>query len=268
MQYIQSPDDFKFSVVQWISYSPKTLSANPDDYPKWISDYADPYKYICDLISENLVETCDLKEKLCKLKSQDLKSILLNNGIQVSGKKEQLIDRIVNSVDPNLIRIPDAVKIAESGKVFLEVESEKKFASNLLCYGISAREYYEAKRISKKPNKEDVLFEVLSQKQHEASSFSVLYSIHSTMREMCITKNDKQNAMQHTIYLAYYQLCIQNDIELNFTDLPSRLSNQLYELKEYYNKSMVENCKTIPLPYSHFPPNINTFKSVIEKYIS
>lgn len=267
MQYIQSPDDFKLYVLQWISYSAKVFSDNSDDYPKWFSNFTNPYKYICNLLSENLIELCDIRERLCRLNLKELRVILSENGLQTTGKKEQIIDRIVNCINPDLITIPNAVKISESGSAFIEIQSEKKFACELLCYGISAREYYETKQRFPEFSKEDVLYELLITKQNEPSDFSTLYNIQSALREKCIAKNDKKSAMLHTVYLAYYNLCTEYGIELNFEGLPIRVGNQLFELKDYFDDTMIKKCESLPLPYNHFPPQISNFKRVVKKYV-
>lgn len=101
-------------------------------------------KYLSELIDEGLLYIPLPEEELVFLKVNDLKDILRNNKMKISGKKQELIDRIIENFSPRELskNVVSLYHLTNQGKH--ELKYKKVFVTNKVRnYGFNEREIEE-----------------------------------------------------------------------------------------------------------------------------
>lgn len=122
-------------LLYWIENSPH------DNFPAYFEyDYhINPQLHRNKLINMGMLEFQKSQKSLSKLKVIELKEILKNESLPTSGKKDQLVQRIIDNFDILETRIPQALCLTESGEQVL-LENQNLIKAHQDQY-ISAVEY-------------------------------------------------------------------------------------------------------------------------------
>lgn len=74
------------------------------------------------MIEEGYIGACPIEQALYALKVDDLKEILTDAGLPVTGKKADLITRAIENIQPQVLRehCPVYYAATEDGKQFIE----------------------------------------------------------------------------------------------------------------------------------------------------
>lgn len=112
-----------------------------DDFPAYFEyDYhINPQLHRNKLINMGMLEFKKSQKSLSKLKVIELKEILKNESLPTSGKKDKLVQRIIDNFDILETRIPQALCLTESGEQVL-LENQNLIKAHQDKY-ISAVEY-------------------------------------------------------------------------------------------------------------------------------
>lgn len=122
-------------LLYWIENSPH------DNFPAYFEyDYhINPQLHRNKLINMGMLEFQKSQKSLSKLKVIELKEILKNESLPTIGKKDQLVQRIIDNFDILETRIPQALCLTESGEQVL-LENQNLIKAHQDQY-ISAVEY-------------------------------------------------------------------------------------------------------------------------------
>lgn len=152
-------------ILQKISYNGLILSKNPEDYPRWFEyelGIKDPYTKICELRDSgymvNSAPDIALKKKLVP----ELKEELVKHGLPISGRKYDLILRLVENGEFTPGFVPEVVELSEKGKDFLNNNSELLFEKEEIGrYGITYDQYQSYKNKMPNENHYTILIKIL-----------------------------------------------------------------------------------------------------------
>ena len=148
-------NDYATTIVLWTYNKPKKLPKGNNDVPAYYSyecNIIDIDRFMQNIIQQGLIRRPNYAELLEVLKVSDLKDILKSNNLTQTGKKEDLIERIVsNKVTTNLIdEINDYYVISEKGTSFFEENKEYIKIHKNQKYQISPKEYYNIRKVKPK----------------------------------------------------------------------------------------------------------------------
>lgn len=93
------------SFLTWCKNHTSILSA--EQYPSYMQyswGIEDPIQFHIDLIQQGYLVEMDMEQKIQYLKIVDLKNILRSQKLPVSGKKQELINRILEHIDLNSVK--------------------------------------------------------------------------------------------------------------------------------------------------------------------
>lgn len=122
------------------------------DYQRYLlyeCGITDPVAFHKKLISEGLLREASIPEKIAKLNIPEIKAILLDLGLPVSGKKEELIQRVVDSGNEAVVRkhcTEVTYTASEKGLDFLKEHNDYILIHNHKDWGIDWQEYDKRKR--------------------------------------------------------------------------------------------------------------------------
>lgn len=124
----------------------------PDDYPRYFLynfNIANPSLYHKKLLSEGYLQEAPINELLSSLKVTELKNILETNNLPKTGKKAELIKRIVDSIPEDKIMVSFTEKIyslSDKGLLFLKDHDDYVQLFQHSSYQISIDEYEKTKK--------------------------------------------------------------------------------------------------------------------------
>lgn len=97
-----SLSDFK----PWHYKALRRLDKHPEVLPfsGLLALEVDMPRFICFALSNNLIRLSSYEESLYLIKNNDLKTILKANRLKISGNKNELVYRIISSVDENIVK--------------------------------------------------------------------------------------------------------------------------------------------------------------------
>lgn len=104
--------------VRYCSFGGKPIGKRRDVYPSYLNykfNITAPIKYHKKMIEEGYLCEAPLANSLKLLKVDQLKQILLANGLPEKGKKDELIQRIVEEVDPATLTVDKVYVPTEKG---------------------------------------------------------------------------------------------------------------------------------------------------------
>lgn len=243
-----------------------------------------PDIYHRQLINEGYYELSSFSEKLEQLKLPELKAILQDNNLPTKGKKAELIKLIVEEIPENKVNLSkeEMYSLSEKGRCFLEENKNFVELHRYKNYQISLEDYYNATKDDKyKRNFNDVAWQIfnertlLYQQNNEYSSERYNY-FH--MANLLLTEGKKEHALQLFLYclvidlsgvesinmIELYKSRIYNKKEflehLEYNCLIPSLINQIVELKECYDESMIEEAYS----QMYLPFNVSTLEYIKE----
>lgn len=190
----------------------------------------DVMKIIKKLIGNNFIFITNTPEiALNYLKVTELKDILRKNNLKLSGKKEELIDRLINSLDDsslNRLDLPQIYKATSLGKNILE---ETEYISHFYPHhSITIIDAYNA----------------IQSADHDVDKIEYIYNFHIYLK---INNNEFDTAGHYAERLSYYYLIespneIKQRIYVNLSIYLIGMSELLrYDRIGYFNHSLRED---------------------------
>lgn len=260
----------------------KILGDNYPVYMKYELNIDNPLEFHKRMIKEGYLCEPTLELILKNLKVAELKQILTNNGQIKTGKKADLIARIINTIPANTLH--EIFKNNYSSTRYVLSEKGSKFIKDNYFYiglhnhqnwCISIYEYEHKKNsFSFKPLFNDVVWGIFNDRNLEYTkkyNWGLVRNNISNMAELLFSENKKDNALLLYITVLYYDLSglDNNNILLDFDQLfiAPGLIKIILNLKEYYDEKLIETLPFInQLPFSYF--SIDTFKIILHDLFS
>lgn len=257
--------------LQWWSYSRKDL--DKISYPMWMQydcEIKDPKLKTQSLIKSGYLEESDLKSSVSSYLVGELKLILKSQNLPTNGKKQELIDRIYESADLSLIKIPKVYALSQKGKDYLEQYSEVLTAESFHIYDVSVEEYYAAKiSLPQGTAPNDILWHIFKKNiilHSNNKNFGLLRCLYQSMAQYCEKESRFIESERYYCAALRYDLSgLGNNDSYSFRDIyiAPAIVLGIRKHKEYYDENEVLTfCKKLYLPRSI--ADFNTFKKVIQ----
>ncbi len=271
---------------------------NPITTKQWLDEIGKDYLQRIDWFMQNGYLTyCESSEALNKMKVSDLKDILKKNGEVLTGKKDELIKRIIEKipVDHYGDSLEKVYKITDLGKKEIEERSvyidNKKFG-----FSFSINEIEEAEKLYKQKGNNDktaIMGYLIDNNLNKLSSqkhFGLLRNEYHRLHVYYLKKGKKEKALEALLTTLYLDLSgMENNNGVSKyellgvfldTTLWGVLQEQLKDLNIDTNQlqglffESTNKCVT-KLPFRYFEPNImfqimidrlNGEQNLLEKY--
>jgi len=246
----------------------QTIPKDNDGYPRKMSylyDIPQPLKKHRQMIQTGFLVHSTLAASLEKLRAQELKDILTQNGKPTSGKKALLIQRILESVDVTSLNIPDVYILSQKGVEFLE---KYKYYLNLdrhLTDGeITIPEFDTIKSAQPYLSQMDVIWKNLQQRDlvyFKKKNYGSLRNNELSRYRILMEENRINDAAYHLLIVFYYDLSGMgnNGTICNFEDLSIApgLIESLKEVKKFINSKTIHRIyDEVYVPFRYFEEGI------------
>lgn len=225
------------------------ISNNPDDFPRSFS-YAlhiyDPVKMQKLMLAQGFLREATPEEVLNTFTVDKLKAVLDSCGLPKTGKKANLILRILESADISTLNLPPMCFASEKGKEYVaKHEDLVKLYGN--SYGVTYEEYKATqKEYAYKLNYSDTIWQTFNRQERFAGcSYVSAYN-----RAMFLKAESKpQEALKFFILALAFEVnnsirivpdWAKDDWDGHVNPFPPALLENIFQLKECFVPQMVE----------------------------
>lgn len=237
-----------------------------------------PRRFHEELIENGYFERPSLYDYLSSYTVADLKIILDSIGQKKTGKKAELIDRIIKNLSEEeksrICNNANVFTLSEKGKLFLKEHADYVLLRKYPDGSITFDDYITAKKeIPFKANFYDVLWSIYNKRQRNClfnKEFDPLSNIYSSMAKILIDEKKFVDATYYCVRSLYLELSgieqyasvkmyCENNVLYSIEDLtdayypflPLYSINLFKMVKEYYNPSILKRViATTRIPFS------------------
>ena len=250
---------------------PRRIDDELPSYVQYDLEITNTVAYINELIEDEMLEPASYYDMLGMLTVPDLKNILSEKGLKKSGKKDELIKRIIeNSPNGSLKIFSDMYYVlSEKGEKFVEEHDDFIIIRQNPSWGINISEYIDIKReLGGKSDFQTIILFLLRGKmlaikknvscmtQYE---YSCLHDIYESSADLLLEKEDFEGALRMllaSILLSlsesenFWLISYKRNLGLKKADVmksfsPVKISpftiSKVVELKECYSKNLLLN---------------------------
>lgn len=253
-------DDYAIAAFIRISQDGACIKKSNDDYARYfIYDFHvnNPIKFHKQVIQNGFLEEAEPDVALRKMHVPQLKEILNAHGISDKGKKEELIARIIESVDIHNLKLESYFVPSQKGWEHLK---KYEYIFSLKQYGISYEQYEKAK--SKMPQyakTNDVIWHIINENfnaYNVAGDFGLARNeILNRARLLQNEKRYKDALLAYIITLYYDASGCGNNRRIDKAEsivIPPGIIKEIFELQEHYDVEMIKKCySTYKLPHHY-----------------
>lgn len=246
--------------VHYCEFGGKPIAKKNDIYPSYFTyefNINNPVKYHQKVVDEGYLEEAPVSSSLQQLKVDQLKQILISNGLSDKGKKDTLIQRIIDEVDTASLNLDKVYIPTDKGWEHLK---SYDYLFKVKKYGIRSEEYEAQQKKTPASSSNDVIWQILSAKFNEynmARDFGLarneLYN-----KALLLSEEEKQkDALMHYILVLYYDMsgCVNSGRIESKADLclAPTITKAICDRKEYYSTEMLDRCyERYILPHHYF----------------
>ena len=256
-------DDYAIAAFMHYCEHGGAIQKDASYYPSYFKyDYKvnDPTKYIHRLVSEGYLKAAPTEMALSKLKVDELKKILVANGQSDKGKKDALIERIVETVDLTSVKLAEIYVPTEKGMEHLE---KYQFLFIIKNYDVSVDEYV-AKQAQLKSNRvNDIIWQILGDRFNESNlqgHWGLARNAVLNKAKLLASEHREIDALFHYIVVLYYDLSGRKE---DVTLAPG-IIREIYERRDAFTADLVDRCyDRYPLP--HQKVSKKSFRAILEK---
>ncbi len=246
--------------IHYCEFGGKPIAKKNDVYPSYFTydfNINNPAKYHQKVVDEGYLEEAPISISLQQLKVDQLKQILVSNGLSDKGKKDALIQRIVDEVDTASLNLEKVYIPTDKGWEHLK---RYDYLFKVKKYGIRFDEYEAQQKKMQSTRSNDVIWQILNAKFNEynmARDFGLarneLYNI-----ALLLAEEEKQtDALMHYVLVLYYDMsgCANGGRIESKADLclAPAITKAIYDRKEHYTTEMLDRCyDRYNLPHHYF----------------
>ena len=222
----------------------------PDYYPQYYSrecGLTNPALLHQQLISEGYLVRSSILEELRTLKITELKQILQSCGLKVTGKKAELVDRILTNVDVEDLHSffqseTPCYSLSAKGTEFLKNHEDYIRFHRYTKFGISFDEYERTKTLLSSTTCEETLIFLYTQKKNN-DKYNRLY--HVILSQLYDANGDPANALHEFLIVKYFDINYINAFqwlnnELQYTNT-HEATQRIFESQKNCNALSPEN---------------------------
>lgn len=265
-------DDYNQTIFLNAYGNAKPLRKN-DEYQRYFTyecGITNPRAYHEQLISKGFLIPCSANDALKGFKLAELKELCDAFSIVKTGKKQDIIDRIVQNVSPDLLKKytekEKCYSLSEIGRDFVAQHKDYiEFHKNTLL-GISLEEYEREKAISSESDFYKIALRLLS-KRLDSTNTDGFRNTYYSIAQIHSQTNDMTASLKNLLYVLFFDvnwtpnqsvianLAHSDDITeyYHFSGFAPGLIKDITNLKDYYKKQMVDD---IYETYSHMSPYV------------
>lgn len=233
-----------------ISENGAKVGRSNDDYARYFNyEYGvyDPIKYHKQVIAAGYLVEASPEIALRKLKVAQLKTILVNEGLPNSGKKDALVSRIIDNVDISSLALEKYYIPSDKG---LEHLKKYDYVFRLPRYGISWEEFDKHKTTSAHCfNPNDIIWQILNERNFIYdlnSNYGYVRNNELYMARLLEDEERYTDALFHYCLLLYYDV---NESQKGETPdkpediiLAPGIIEAIYNLRQYYISKITSKC--------------------------
>lgn len=265
-------DDYNKAIFLNVYGNGKPLQDN-SEYQKYFEfecGITNPRKYHKNLIKEGYLQTASPESSISSLKVNELKKICDAIGISKTGKKKELVDRIISSCSPDQINSfveKQLYSLSDKGLQFLERNRDYVELHNHKNWSITLDEYIDFKNsLSFTAEFRDVAWGIFNKRILEYSKkYGLLRNNYLNMSQLSKESGNHNNELKYLLYTLFFDICGSELVEhLVYCDtrtdalehyycmaFHTRIPSEISELKAYYNETYVDEIyssyKRLPL---------------------
>ena len=272
--------DYSMSIfLNWANG--KKIGESLTDYPQYIKyecNINNPIDFHKKMINDGYLCTPEIDSLLAFYKVTELKQILSKNNLPTTGKKNILIQRIIDNVPKDTLeKIKNLFKgyvLSEKGRFFIDKNNDYIEIHKNSNWMISLDEYTNKKKqLQFDAHFYDIACGIFNDRNlqytHEQNWGLVRNNIFN-MSELLNKENKPAQSLLFLLSVLYYDLSglMNNNILCNFEDivLAPGIISRILKLKKYYSEDIINNCPFLnQLPYSYF--TIETFKLMLHELL-
>ena len=272
--------DYSMSIfLNWANG--KKIGESLTDYPQYIKyecNINNPIDFHKKMINDGYLCTPEIDSLLTFYKVTELKQILSKNNLPTTGKKNILIQRIIDNVPKDTLeKIKNLFKgyvLSEKGRFFIDKNNDYIEIHKNSNWMISLDEYTNKKKqLQFDAHFYDIAWGIFNDRNlqytHEQNWGLVRNNIFN-MSELLNKENKPAQSLLFLLSVLYYDLSglMNNNILCNFEDivLAPGIISRILKLKKYYSEDIINNCPFLnQLPYSYF--TIETFKLMLHELL-
>lgn len=217
------------------------LGNSPDDYPQYYKydlDTPHPERLHKQLIAEGYLTYADTKTQLESRTIPEIKAILAEYSLPVSGKKARLVDTALSCIPVEELKS----KLGETKLTMLTENGEELlsfaegYAELFRCgWGISLGEY-EKYRENGILNFSEAAEYILSERDKKPSFATKLY-----LAQLYYKNKDYPRSLAYYIQTMYFETCNYSHDNVIFA--PANAA-RIHSMKEYFTEDMIAKCYT------------------------
>lgn len=207
------------------------------------------------LIEEGYLREISLKAYLITRKIDELKKILENNSLKKNGKKDELIERILNGIEPSKIELNEKYyELTDKGTQLIK---DNEYILKLRKLHIPIEEYEKVvNKIGENNSFDTIVWKLYNEKLEEEfknKNFGIYRNIILEMAAFLHTQNNYEKELDYLLRGLYCDLSgIGNKgIVEEKRDLFIPEVSSIYDLGEYFKEEMLEECFKIKLPFHY-----------------
>lgn len=207
-----------------------------------------------ELITKNYLKEASGEIFLKTKKVEELKILLEKNNLKKTGRKEELIKRIIENIDLSEIKEKGIYEVSEKGKEFLE---KYDYILKLRKTSISVEEYEKEKAtIDSKFSFNDIIWDIYNKKSLQfffKKDFGLYRNMILEMANFLHKEGKKKKELSFLLKLLYCDLSgntnngMIDDKEILFIVGLDRICL----LEEYFTEEMLEECWKIKFPFHY-----------------
>lgn len=224
------------------------------------------------LIKESFLEKADFESHLNSMVIYELKEILTKYNLKKTGKKEDLIKRIMENVNPEEVRFEEEKYVlSKKGKEFLK---ENEFVLEIKGTSISVSEFLKEKSSINKPCfTRDIMWKIYNDKSLEyflKKEFGSYNQIIIEMAQLLGNENNKKLELSFLIKALYSDLSGMKNSNFLCSKktlfLTPYIAINIYELREYFSENMIDDCFVVKFPFHYCTKEV--FKEIVNDILS
>lgn len=260
-------------------YSISAIGKTNDDYPRYISytfNIANPILKHREMIENGYLEKGKFPDALKKLKLPKLKAILTAHHLPTSGKKSDLVQRILTSdIDKSTIDIPPVYVLSDKGKEYIKKYDYYIEIVKYLGNGeVTLDEFDRIKAQQPHLSVRDIVWQIYNTHyiEHQTNGdYGLLRNLEMLRYELLETENQLTDAAYRLIAALYYELSGMSNGNYisNFEDVAIYpwACEALKKFKDYITDEMIDKCYSrLHVPFRYFDKS--AFKNIVHDIIA
>lgn len=258
--------------LEWVKNKPSILQNN-DDYPRYMATdlgIKNPKAKHQQLISEGYLYY-DYISAINNLKVEQLKEILLQFNLPTQGKKAELIERIINNIQPNQLKITPILSLSDKGKSLISQYSDLIRLHKERNLQISVSEFNN----NYKGNYVDTVLYILDKRlRNDIKQHNYGVACTEWMEKRKIYKKEELIENELLCYLTVLAYSISGssnyaDLEFEYFEdikelfLPPLSSKDITKFKPYLTENIIQaGYNNAQVPFKYF--DLKTFFNIVE----